>query len=193
MPDLQPTAAAKRPALKKTLAAVIGSIAAAAGLFTLIPRYESGRTVEAKAQADGSVTVTHVAGPQYLKAYLDIIGVPTACDGITKGIRMGQVYSPTQCTALLEQELISHAEPIIKCIPTLYGRDNQVIAAVSLSYNIGAAGVCKSSIARLWNARQWRAGCDRFPLFNKAGGRVSKGLSNRRAQERAICVRGLSA
>lgn len=182
----------KKPA-KKTLAGVIGSVVAAAALFVLVPKEESGRTVKATVQTDQSIAIEHVAGKQYLAAYLDIVKVPTACDGITKGVKMGMRFTAVECNAMLEEELIAHAEPIIRCIPTVYGRPDQLIAAVSLSYNIGAAGVCKSSIAKLWNARQWRAGCDRFPLFNKAGGRVVQGLVNRRARERAICVRALAA
>jgi lysozyme len=183
----------RRAPSKKTLAGVVGSAAAAAALFMFVPKEESGRQVAATVNPDQSITVRHVAGRQYLNAYLDIVKVPTACDGITKGVRLGMRFTPAQCDAMLEQELIVHAEPIIGCIPALKGRTNQVVAAVSLSYNIGAVGVCKSSIARLWNAGQWRAGCDRFPLFNKAGGRVIDGLVKRRARERAICVQGLAA
>jgi len=178
---------------KKTLAGVIGSVAAAAALFVLVPKEESGRQVKATVNADQTVTVQHVSGKRYLDAYLDIVKVATACDGITKGVKMGMRFTPAQCNDLLEEELVAHAEPIIRCVPALKGRTNQVIAAVSLSYNIGTAGVCKSSIAKLWNARQWRAGCDRFPLFNKAGGRIVQGLVNRRARERAICIQGLAA
>ncbi|MFN3675598.1 MAG: lysozyme [Sphingomonas pseudosanguinis] len=179
------------PASKKTLAGVIGSVAAAASLFVLIPKEESGRTVKATINPDQSIAIKHVAGKQYLSAYLDIVGVPTACDGITKGVRMGQRFTEAQCTAMLEREVIEHAEPLIKCIPALKGRANQVVAGVSLAFNLGTQGVCKSSIARLWNAGQWRAGCDRFPLFNKAGGVVRRGLVDRRARERAICLQGL--
>ena len=177
----------------KTLAGVVGSVGAAVALFVAIPAKESGRQVVATAQADGSVTVQHVAGSRHLKAYLDIVKVPTACDGVTRGVKMGDVFSAEQCDAMNEAEIIRHAEPIIKCVPALYGRGNQVIAAVSLAYNIGTGGFCKSSIARLWNAGQWRAGCDRFLLYNKAGGRVVAGLAKRREWERSICLRGLSA
>lgn len=65
---------------------------------------------------------------------------------------------------MLERELILHAEGVIKCIPNVYGRTNQAIAIVSLAYNVGVSMVCKSSIARFWNAGQWRAGCDFFPV-----------------------------
>lgn len=190
-PDPAPVEPVQR---RKTLAGVIGSVAAAAALFVLVPKEESGRTVTATVNPDQTITVTHVAGPQYLQTYLDIVKVPTACDGITgPGVRMGMRFTPAQCTAMLEQQLIAHAEPLIRCVPALKGRTNQLIAAVSLSYNIGSAGVCRSSIAQLWNAGRWRAGCDRFPLFNKAGGAVVRGLVARRARERAICVKGLAA
>jgi len=191
-PDRPPAAGGAKPG-KKTLAGVIGSITAAAALFVLVPKEESGRQVQATVNADQSITVEHIAGRQYLDAYLDIVKVPTACDGITKGVKMGMRFTPAQCNDLLEEELVAHAEPIIRCVPALKGRTNQVIAAVSLSYNIGTAGFCKSSIARVWNAGQWRAGCERFLLFNKAGGRVVAGLAKRRERERAICVQGLAA
>ncbi|QXT34346.1 lysozyme [Sphingomonas sanguinis] len=178
-------------AAKKTLAGVVGSVAAAASLFVLIPKEESGRTVKATVHPDESISIQHVAGKQYLTAYLDIIGVPTACDGITKGVKMGQRFTEAQCTVMLERELIEHAEPLIRCIPALKGRTNQIVAGVSLTYNLGPQGVCRSSIATLWNAGQWRAGCDRFPAFNKSGGTVRRGLVLRRARERAICVQGL--
>ncbi len=190
---IEPMASPKPPGTGKALAVLLGiPIAAVASLFVIVPAEESGRKVEATVQPDGSIATRHVAGKQYLRAYLDIVRVPTACDGITTGIRMGMTFTPAQCDAMLERELIAHAAPIVKCVPGLYGRAHQIIPAVSLTYNIGTAGFCKSSIAKLWNAGQWRAGCDRFPLFNKAGGRVVRGLVLRRARERAECLKGLN-
>lgn len=188
----QPPQGYQPPQGSKTLAGVIGSTAAAVALFIMIPAEESGRKVEATLQGDGSIKVKHIAGKQYLSAYRDVIGIATACDGITRNIKMGHTFTESQCNAMLEAEVIAHAEPIIRCVPALYGRQQQLIAGVSLSFNIGTAGFCKSSIARLWNAGQWRAGCDRFLLYDKAGGRVIKGLSARRAREHAICRKGLS-
>lgn len=213
---IEPMDTPKPSGTGKALAALLGiPIAAVATLFVSIPAEESGRTVKATVQADGSIAMQHIAGKQYLRAYLDMVGVATACDGITKGIRIGMTFTPAQCAAMLERELIAHAKPIITCVPKLYGRTHQVLPAIGLSYNIGAAGVCKSSIAKLWNAGQWRAGCDRFPLFNKAGGNAAwarkrmalgetcepasggrfrctvKGLTARRARERAECLKGL--
>ena len=184
-------------ALKKgSLASIIG-IAAAALVMTTVPEDESGRKVDVKIAADGAATVTHVRGPQYLRTYLDIAGVPTACDGITKGIRLGQVYTEAQCAALLERELVIHAQGVMNCSPGLQGegRAYQRAAAVSLAYNIGVAGYCGSTAARRFNAGQYRAGCDAFMPWDKArvGGvlRPVQGLTNRRKRERALCLTGL--
>lgn len=185
-----PTPKLKVPA--KTLASVLGSVGAALALFVMTPAEESGRKVTATVAPSGAITVKHVSGKQYLKAYLDAVGVATACDGIaTKDIRLGQTYTEAQCATMLERELIVHAEGVIKCIPGVYGRTNQAIAIVSLAYNVGVSMVCKSSIARFWNAGQWRAGCDFFPRYKFAGGRVLPGLVARRARERAICLKEL--
>jgi GH24 family phage-related lysozyme (muramidase) len=175
-----------------TLAAVVGSIVAAGALFTMTPHEESGRKVEATVTADGAATIRHVSGPRYLSAYLDIVKVPTACDGITKGIRIGQRYTDAQCTALLERELVVHAEGVIACVPQLYGRTHQVTAAVLLAYNIGVGGFCKSTAAKLFRVGRWREGCAAFARWNRAGGAVVRGLTLRREREMAECVRGLA-
>ena len=185
-----PTPKPKVPA--KTLAGVLGSVAAALALFVMTPAEESGRKVTATVAPSGAIVIKHISGKQYLSAYLDTVGVATACDGIaTKDIKLGQTYTEAQCAAMLERELIVHAEGVIKCIPGVYGRTNQAVAIVSLAYNVGVSMVCKSSIARFWNAGQWRAGCDFFPRYKFAGGRVLPGLVARRARVRAICLKVL--
>lgn len=179
-----------------TLAALIGTVAAAV-LFNTVPQEESGRRVEASVAADGTATVNHVAGPQYLKAYLDIAGVATACDGITKGVRIGQTYTPEQCTKLLERELYIHAAGVMKCSSGLNqpGRDFQRAAAVSLAYNIGIGAFCGSTARKRFDAGNWRGGCDAFMSWNKARVRGKlrpvAGLTARRQRERELCLRGL--
>ena len=183
---------------KGTLASVIG-IAAAVLVLQTVPEDESGRHVKVTVAQDGTAMVKHVRGPQYLRAYLDIAGIPTACDGITKGVKMGQVYTEAQCAMLLERELIVHAQGVMNCSPGLHGdgRDNQRAAAVSLAYNIGVGGYCRSTVVRRFNAGNYRGACDAFMAWNKA--RVNgvlrpvQGLTNRRARERALCLKGLPA
>lgn len=161
---------------QKTLAGVVGA-AAAALLLVIIPKEESG-------------------GRKYHDAYLDIVGVATICDGLTRyedgrRVRMGDHRTEAQCQAMLDAELAKTAKAVLACTPGLKGRDNQTVAAISLAYNIGTAGYCRSSVDRHFDAGRWRQGCDAFLLWNKAGGRVVRGLSDRRARERALCLKGL--
>lgn len=188
-PPLQPGApSGKVP--KSPLVALVGA-AAAALLAVTVAKDESGRTVKATVTADGALKVEHVSGPQYLKAYADIVGVWTICDGDTKGVRPGMVETEAGCAKRLEAQLVAHARPVLACVPGLKDRPNQLVASVSLAYNIGTSGFCRSTAAREFNAGRWRAGCDAFLRWNKAGGRVVRGLTLRRERERALCLTGL--
>lgn len=177
---------------KSALVALVGA-GAAAMLAVMIPHDESGRKVDAAVTPDGALIVRHVSGPQYLRAYADIVGVWTICDGDTKGVRPGMVETEAGCIKRLERQLINHAAPVLKCVPALARPEhqNQLVASVSLAYNIGPAGFCRSTAARRFNAGDWRGGCDAFLRWNRAGGREVRGLTIRRKRERDLCVKGL--
>ncbi|MBU9211801.1 lysozyme [Burkholderia multivorans] len=160
---------------KKTLAGVVGA-AAAALLFSMVPKFEG---------------LELVARP-------DPIGIITACYGDTNGVRAGQRFTPDECRARLEQRLIEHAEPVLKCTPGLKGHTYQLAAAVSFAYNVGAGAYCGSTTAKRFNAGDWKGACRAIneadngrPQWVTAGGRVLPGLVKRRAEERALCERGL--
>lgn len=202
-----PIAPMEQPAAPKagkiTLAVIVGAgVAAALGQF--IPQEESGRKVEATVAKDGSLQVRHISGKQYLTAYLDIVGVATACDGITtyrgKPLKNGQVFTEAQCAAMLEEELIKHAQGVMKCSPGLALSSNPTIerrregprfAAVSGAYNFGVGNYCGSTAAKRFNAGAYDSGCEALTWWNKAGGRVNKGLVARRERERKVCMGGL--
>lgn len=179
---------------RRTLASVVGALCATL-LLVAIPREESGREVAVAIAPSGDATVTHVRGVQYLKAYLDIVGVATACDGITRGVKLGQRYTEVQCAEMLEDALVQHALEVQICTPQLWaaGRDYQRFAAVSLAYNIGTPRFCGSTVAKRFRAGGWIDGCNAIPMWNKAGGRVIGGLVRRRGRERQACLTGLVA
>lgn len=177
----------------RTLVGTVG-LASALMLLTSIPMEESGRKVTASVSPQtGAVTIKHISGPQYLKAYLDLVGKATACDGITDGVRMGQIYTEQQCAAMLEAALEVRAHALIACIPGLSpaipGRDHIRAAMVSLTYHVGSAAVCRSTIRLKIASGRLRAACDTIPDFNKAGKRVVPSFSARRARERALCIK----
>lgn len=124
-------------------------------------------------------------------AYKDVVGIPTICYGSTKGVKMGDKKTDAECTALLTEKIRSHMEPVLKCSPVLKDYPDQLAAATSLAFNIGGTNYCKSTVMRRFNARQWKAACDAFLMWNRAGGKVVQGLTNRREAERKRCLTNL--
>ena len=63
---------------------------------------------------------------------------------------------------------------------------NMYDAIISLAYNIGVNGFKRSSVLRLLKQGDKLAAADAFLLWNKAGGKVLKGLVNRQKKELEI-------
>ena len=82
-------------------------------------------------------------------------------------------------------------EPVIndllkKEIASGFVTQNMFDAIISLSYNIGVNGFKRSSVLRLLKQGDKENAGDAFLLWNKAGGKVLKGLVNRRKKEREL-------
>ena len=128
--------------------------------------------------------------------YRDIAGVPTACYGHTgAGVTVGTQRSEAECRVLLGSDARVHLDGVTACVPALKDRPAQLAAATRLSFNIGVTAFCGSTVARRFNAGDWRGGCQAFLAWNKArvGGRLAvvRGLADRRQRERAMCLAGL--
>jgi GH24 family phage-related lysozyme (muramidase) len=57
---------------------------------------------------------------------------------------------------------------------------------VSLTYNIGAAGFARSTVLRRHKMGDYDGAAKAFLWWNKAGGRVLRGLTRRREAEAAL-------
>ena len=125
-----------------------------------------------------------------LRAYRDIVGVPTICYGETRGVTMGQVATLEECNTRLALAVADFERSIRPCLPTSLPDETRA-AFISAAYNIGAHAFCGSSMSRRAQAGDLKGACNALPLWNKAGGRVIKGLVNRRAAEQAQCLSGL--
>jgi lysozyme len=130
----------------------------------------------------------------YGRTYKDIVGVPTVCYGETdKGpVEEGRhrTFTKKECLDMLAGSLPKYAEGIKRCMKGDWPELVQV-AGISLAYNVGVGAVCKSTFMRLGNAGDFKGACNALTKFNRAGGRVVKGLSNRRADERRVCLEGI--
>ena len=124
-------------------------------------------------------------------AYRDAVGVWTVCYGETKGVRPGDRYSAEECEAMLERELERYAAALGECLTAELPQGARV-AFVSWSYNVGTGAACRSTLVRKANAGDLYGACDELLRWNRAGGRVLNGLTNRRKAERAMCIRALA-
>ena len=127
------------------------------------------------------------------KAYIPIPGdVPTVCFGETRGVKLGDEYTPAECRQMLGNALVEFETNMRRCLnnPDKIP-DKPYVAFLSLSYNIGTGAFCRSTVARKANAGDLKGACDAILMWNRAGGRVIQGLVNRRQDERKMCLEGV--
>jgi lysozyme len=125
-----------------------------------------------------------------LVPYKDVVNVWTVCAGETHGVVPGRRYTMDECKRMTLDGLERYAAPVEACITHRPFPDTTFVAFTSLAYNIGHAGFCKSSVARLYNEGRTQEACDAMMRFNRAGGVVWSGLTKRRAAERKLCLQG---
>ncbi len=123
-------------------------------------------------------------------AYRDVVGIPTICYGETKNVRMGMSLDKATCDAMLIQRLDEFANGMERCVKRPMN-DNVYTAFLSLSYNIGTYGFCKSTVVKRFNVGDHRGACDAMLMWDKAKGRKIAGLTRRREEERELCLKGM--
>jgi len=110
-------------------------------------------------------------------------------------VRMGDFMSDAECTALLRKDVVEYREGLHRYFTaeTLSARltPERDAAYVSLAYNVGVAGAGRSTATRRLNADDIAGGCDAISWWNRAGGRVVRGLVRRRADEYRLCMIGV--
>lgn len=123
-----------------------------------------------------------------LTAYRCQAGVLTCGYGHTKDVYEGQTITKEQAMIWLAEDLASHAkdiEPLIKVPVTA----NQYIALLSFAFNVGATNFRRSSVRKNLNAGAPIQAAQSFLLWNRAGGKVSAGLTRRRKAESRLFLK----
>lgn len=133
--------------------------------------------------------------------------VPTIGFGETKGVKMGDKTTPVRALVQLLESTEAHAAGVRKCLDGSFLYPNEFNSYVSLAYNIGVNGFCKSSIPAKVKAQQYEAACKTImefrcgpatdatkarpgqPCYSRTKKlKVLKGLENRRKEEYALCM-----
>ena len=129
-----------------------------------------------------------------LKAYPDPAtgGAPitigygtTAAAGVGIVPKLGMTITQAEAEVYLVKAIEKFAATIRPLI-TAPINENEFGAFLSLAYNIGPGAFAKSSALRKFNQGDKRGAANAILLWNKAGGRLMKGLERRRAAERKL-------
>jgi lysozyme len=123
------------------------------------------------------------------ETYPDAIGVLTACTGHTgPELKMGQTFTPQECTDTLSQDLLVAARGVLQCthVPLSV---NEKAAFISFAFNVGVKNYCGSTLVAMLNAGDHYGACKQLLRWNRASGVVLRGLTNRRKAEEALCLK----
>lgn len=132
----------------------------------------------------------------YLTAYRDAVGVWTIGYGTTnadkpitgKTIKRGMKISQSTADRWLRASLNRKYLPLVLKYDSKYDwNQNQLDALVSFAYNIGSIDQLTANGTR--SISQISA---HIPAYNRAGGKVLRGLTNRRREEKALFDRKVS-
>jgi len=122
-----------------------------------------------------------------LNAYKCSAGVWTIGYGHTSAagepeVKPGMTISKAEADRIFAKDIQNFAVGVERLIkvpvsPAQFG------ACLSLAFNIGLGAFKRSSVLRFVNQKRMNDAADAFLLWNKAGGKVLKGLVRRRAEE----------
>lgn len=120
-----------------------------------------------------------------LEAYDDGVGIWTIGYGTTviNGVKVkkGDTCTVEQAKSYMASDLKKFETAVNKVTVAL--TQNQFDALVSLTYNIGTGAFAGSTLLKKLNTGDYTGAAKEFPKWNKAGGKIMKGLVNRRLLE----------
>lgn len=121
-------------------------------------------------------------------AYIPVPGdVPTIGFGTTEGVEIGDKTTPERALVQLLKDSNKFQKAIKTCVKVpLYQYEYD--AYIQLSYNIGPAAFCKSSIVKELNAGNYESACKHILDWNKFNGKPLPGLTKRRQEEYRTCT-----
>jgi len=120
----------------------------------------------AMAMAASMTAYFESSGKVITKAYLDPVGIPTICDGITKGVYIGMEVTPEWCRLAKEKEITNHSRPL-QDVPYDVPLGPKV-GLTDLSFNIGEQGLSKSTSMKKLKAGDIQGACDAILMWKYA-------------------------
>lgn len=101
-------------------------------------------------------------------------------------VKRGVTWTQQQCDDRFTQDLNKFAQRVAAIIGSAPTTQPQFDALVSFAYNVGTGNLTKSTLLKMHKAGNFAGAANEFGKWNKAAGKVMKGLTRRRAAEAAL-------
>ena len=123
--------------------------------------------------------------------YHDPVGYPTIGYGtlLSHERHADLAQWPPITKALADDLMMTEAGKVFASVLRLVKvpvNDGQVAALVDFAYNLGAGALRASTLLRMLNRGDYEGAAEQFLRWNKAGGRILRGLTLRRMAEREL-------
>ncbi len=145
-----------------------------------------------KSSVDLAASLCRAFEGLFAKPYTCPAGVPTIGYGTTiypdgrKVTLDDQAITRETAEALLHHELLALEPHILRLCPTVADSPRRTAALIDFAYNLGWPRLRASTLRRCVNRRDWPGARIEILRWNRAGGRILKGLTLRRQAEAAL-------
>lgn len=127
-----------------------------------------------------TVGVGHVIDPNHAKVPMAERKALPIPDGWNRTLSMDEVNE------ILKKDLARFVSGVVRLCPATANHQNHLDALTSFSFNVGLGNLQRSQVRMKYNRGDFEGAMDELLTWNKAGGKVLKGLDNRRKDEKAL-------
>lgn len=131
-----------------------------------------------------TIGVGHVIDPNHAKVPFEQRSYLEIPDG------WNRVFTMEEVDAILAKDLERFERGVLKYCPSAGARQNWLDSLVSFSFNVGLGTLQRSTLRQKHNRGDYAGAADELLKYSFAGGKVLKGLLNRRKDERALYLGG---
>ncbi len=148
----------------------------------MIKHHEGVRTKPYRCPARlWTIGVGHVIDPNHARVPFEQRGdLPCPPD-------WNRVFTMEEVDAILAKDLERFVRGVVRFCPAGLNQ-GRVDALTSFAFNVGLGTLQRSTLRQKHNRGDFAGAADEFLKYTKAGGKVLKGLVNRRNDERALYV-----
>jgi lysozyme len=101
-----------------------------------------------------------------------------------------RLWNADEIDALLEADLDRFSAGVRRLCAAAADNQCHLDAMVSFAFNVGLGNLQSSTLRMKYNRADYQGAADEFLKWNKAGGKVLRGLERRREAERALFLSG---